>query len=184
MVGSEISGDDIFKKMSWFFERHYDLKKASLTTSCTDALEMSAILLEIQPGNKIIALLFIFVSTVNASSLRSAVIKFADGYSNNSNVDLVRIETLINNRTKAIVVVHYVEMGSCDMDVVMMLSQKYNIPVIEDAAQAIDFYYKEKLLGSIGAFRIFPFHETKNIISGKGGMLVINDDNTLIVLRL
>lgn len=176
VAGGKISGDGVFtRKCHEFFERHYDFKKALLTTSCTDALEMSAILLDIQPGDEIIAPSFTFVSTVNAFALRGAVIKFADSYINNPNIDPVSIEALINNKTKAIVVVHYAGV-SCDMDAIMLLSQKYNIPVIEDSAQAIDSYYKDKPLGSIGTFGTFSFHETKNIISGEGGMLVINDE--------
>lgn len=176
VAGGKISGDGVFtRKCHEFFERHYDFKKALLTTSCTDALEMSAILLDIQPGDEIIAPSFTFVSTVNAFALRGAVIKFADSYINNPNIDPVSIEALINNKTKAIVVVHYAGV-SCDMDAIMILSQKYNIPVIEDSAQAIDSYYKDKPLGSIGTFGTFSFHETKNIISGEGGMLVINDE--------
>ncbi|WP_338494509.1 dTDP-4-amino-4,6-dideoxygalactose transaminase [Erwinia aphidicola] len=176
VAGGKISGDGVFtKKCHDFFERHYDFKKTLLTTSCTDALEMSAILLDIQPGDEIIAPSFTFVSTVNAFALRGAVIKFADSYSDNPNIDPESIEKLINKKTKAIVVVHYAGV-SCDMDAIMLLSQKYNIPVIEDAAQAIDSYYKDKPLGSIGTFGTFSFHETKNIISGEGGMLVINDE--------
>ena len=176
VAGGKISGDGVFtKKCHEFFEQQYNFKKALLTTSCTDALEMSAILLDIQPGDEIIAPSFTFVSTVNAFALRGAVIKFADSYSNNPNVDPKSIEALINSNTKAIVIVHYAGI-SCDMDAIMMISRKYNIPVVEDAAQAIDSYYKGKPLGSIGTFGTFSFHETKNIISGEGGMLVINDE--------
>ncbi|AGN84775.1 dTDP-4-amino-4,6-dideoxygalactose transaminase [Enterobacter sp. R4-368] len=172
----KISGDGIFtKKCHEFFEKKYGFKKVLLTTSCTDALEMAAILLNIQPGDEVIAPSYTFVSTVNAFSLRGAKLIFVDSYSNNPNIDPVAIRNSITEKTKAIIVVHYAGVA-CDMDAIMAISKEFNIPVVEDAAQAIDSYYNNKPLGSIGTFGTFSFHETKNIISGEGGMLVINDD--------
>lgn len=172
----KISGDGAFtKKCHYFFEQRYDFKKVLMTTSCTDALEMAAILLDIQPGDEVIAPSYTFVSTVNAFALRGAKIIFADSYSDHPNVDPAQIEKLITPNTKAIVVVHYAGVA-CDMDAIMAIANQHNIPVVEDAAQAIDSYYKGKPLGSIGTFGTFSFHETKNIIAGEGGLLAINDD--------
>lgn len=174
--GGKISGDGIFtKKCHEFFESKYNFKKVLLTTSCTDALEMAAILLDIKPGDEVIAPSYTFVSTVNAFTLRGATVVFADSYANNPNVDPCSIRALITPQTKAIVVVHYAGVA-CDMDEILTISEEYNIPIVEDAAQAIDSYYKGRPLGSMGAFGTFSFHETKNIISGEGGMLVINDE--------
>lgn len=172
----KISGDGAFtKKCHYFFEQRYDFKKVLMTTSCTDALEMAAILLDIQPGDEVIAPSYTFVSTVNAFALRGAKIIFVDSYSDHPNVDPAQIEKLITPNTKAIVVVHYAGVA-CDMDAIMAIANQHNIPVVEDAAQAIDSYYKGKPLGSIGTFGTFSFHETKNIIAGEGGLLAINDD--------
>jgi dTDP-4-amino-4,6-dideoxygalactose transaminase len=171
----KISGDGLFtKKCHSFFENKYNFKKVLLTTSCTDALEMAAILLDIKPGDEVIAPAYTFVSTVNAFVLRGAKIVFVDSNTNNPNMDVDKIEALITPKTKVIVPVHYAGI-SCDMDKLMLLAKKYNLFVVEDAAQAIDSFYKDKPLGSIGHLSAFSFHETKNIISGEGGMLVIND---------
>ena len=172
----KISGDGLFtNKCHSFFEAKYGFKKVLLTTSCTDALEMAAILLDIKEGDEIIAPAYTFVSTVNAFVLRGAKIIFADSMGKNPNMDADKIESLITKKTKVIIPVHYAGIA-CDMDKIMDLADKYNLFVVEDAAQAIDSYYKEKPLGSIGHLAAFSFHETKNIISGEGGMLVINDD--------
>ena len=171
-----ISGDGVFtKKCHAFFEEKYGFKKCLLTTSCTDALEMAAILIDIQPGEEVIMPSYTFVSTANAFVLRGAKIVFADSMPNHPNMDVTKLEELITSKTKAIVPVHYAGMA-CDMGPIMELATKYNLFVIEDAAQAIDAYYKNKPLGSIGHLAAFSFHETKNIISGEGGMLVINDE--------
>lgn len=176
VASGKISGDGVFtKKCHEYFEHRYGFKKALLTTSCTDALEMAAILLNIQPGDEVIAPSYTFVSTVNAFALRGAKIVFADSCANHPNIDPDQIESLITKKTKAIVIVHYAGIA-CDMDRIMAISECHEIPVVEDAAQAIDSYYKGRPLGSIGTFGTFSFHETKNIISGEGGMLVINDD--------
>jgi dTDP-4-amino-4,6-dideoxygalactose transaminase len=172
----KISGDGMFtKKCHEFFERKYGFKKCLLTTSCTDALEMAAILIDVQPGDEIIMPSFTFVSTSNAFVLRGAKIVFADSKPNHPNIDVSKIEALITPKTKAIVPVHYAGVA-CDMDEIMALATKYNLFVVEDAAQAIDSFYKGKPLGGIGHLAAFSFHETKNIISGEGGMLVINDE--------
>lgn len=172
----KISGDGLFtKKCHEFFEKKYNFKKVLLTTSCTDALEMAAILLDIKEGDEVIAPSFTFVSTVNAFVLRGAKIVFCDSGLDNPNMDVNLIEKLITSKTKVIIPVHYAGIA-CDMDKMMELASKYNLFVVEDAAQAIDSYYKEKPLGSIGHMAAFSFHETKNIISGEGGMLVINDE--------
>jgi dTDP-4-amino-4,6-dideoxygalactose transaminase len=175
VASGKISGDGIFtRKAHDFFENRYQFQKVLLTTSCTDALEMAAILLNIQPGDEVIAPSYTFVSTVNSFALRGAKLVFADSGSRHPNIDADKIESLITKSTKAIIVVHYAGVP-CDMDKIMDISRRYNIPVVEDAAQAIDSYYNGKPLGSIGTFGTFSFHETKNIISGEGGMLVIND---------
>ena len=163
------------KKCQDFFEQKYGFKKALLTTSCTDALEMCAILANIQEGDEVIVPSFTFVSTAIAFVRQGAKIVFADSYPDNPNIDVNKIEALITPKTKAIVPVHYAGVA-CDMDEIMFLANKYNLIVIEDAAQAIDSFYKGKALGSIGHMAAFSFHETKNIIAGEGGMLTINDD--------
>ena len=171
----KISGDGIFtKKCHAFFEEKYGFLKCLLTTSCTDALEMAAILIDIQAGDEVIMPSYTFVSTANAFVLRGAKIVFADSLPDHPNIDVSKIEALITPKTKAIVPVHYGGVA-CDMDVIMELAKRYNLFVIEDAAQAVDSFYKGLPLGGIGHLAAFSFHETKNIISGEGGMLVIND---------
>jgi dTDP-4-amino-4,6-dideoxygalactose transaminase len=172
----KISGDGIFtKKCHEWFEKKYNFKKCFLTTSCTDALEMSAILTDIQSGDEVIMPSYTFVSTANAFVLRGAKIVFADSYAHEPNMDADQLENLITPKTKVIVVVHYAGIA-CDMDKILALAEKHKLYVIEDAAQAIDSYYKGRPLGSIGHLAAFSFHETKNIISGEGGMLVVNDE--------
>jgi dTDP-4-amino-4,6-dideoxygalactose transaminase len=172
----KISGDgDFTKKCHAFFEKKYGFKKVLLTTSCTDALEMAAILLDIKEGDEVIAPSYTFVSTVNAFVLRGAKIVFADSGEKNPNINIDSIEALITPKTKVILPVHYAGIA-CDMDAIMALADKYNLFVVEDAAQAVDSYYKNKPLGSFGHLAAFSFHETKNVISGEGGMLVINEE--------
>lgn len=172
----KISGNGMFtQKCQDFFEQKYGFKKALLTTSCTDALEMCAILANIKEGDEVIVPSFTFVSTAIAFVRQGAKIVFADSCSDNPNIDATKIEALITPKTKAIVPVHYAGVA-CDMDKIMFLAHKYNLIVIEDAAQAIDSFYKGKALGSIGHMAAFSFHETKNIIAGEGGMLTINDE--------
>jgi dTDP-4-amino-4,6-dideoxygalactose transaminase len=179
VASGKISGDGIFtKKCHHFFEQRYQFNKALLTTSCTDALEMSAILLNIQQGDEVIVPSFTFVSTANAFALRGAKIIFADSCIDSPNIDPEQIAALITSRTKAIVVVHYAGIA-CDMDRIMHIANSANIPVIEDAAQAIDSFYKGRALGSIGVMGTFSFHETKNIIAGEGGLLALNRDDLI-----
>ena len=181
VLSGKISGNGKYtQKCQAFFEETYGFKKVLLTTSCTDALEMCAILANIKEGDEVIVPSFTFVSTAIAFVRQGARIIFADSYSDNPNIDANKLEALITNKTKAIVPVHYAGVA-CDMDKIMELADKYNLIVIEDAAQAIDSYYKGKdrikrALGSIGHLAAFSFHETKNIISGEGGMLTINDE--------
>jgi dTDP-4-amino-4,6-dideoxygalactose transaminase len=161
-------------------EEKFGFKKCLLTTSCTDALEMAAILINIEPGDEVIMPSYTFVSTANAFVLRGAKIVFADSRIDHPGIDEASLAALITPKTKAIVPVHYAGVA-CDMDVIMELAHKHHLYVIEDAAQAIDAYYTgkdgiKKPLGSIGHLAAFSFHETKNIMSGEGGMLVINDD--------
>jgi dTDP-4-amino-4,6-dideoxygalactose transaminase len=170
------------QKCQQFFEENYGFKKCLLTTSCTDALEMAAILCDIQSGDEVIIPSFTFVSTALAFVRQGATIIFADSYSDNPNIDADAIESLITPRTKVIVPVHYAGVA-CDMDKIMCIAEKYNLLVVEDAAQAIDSFHlepttshKQRALGSIGHLSAFSFHETKNIISGEGGMLAINDE--------
>ena len=173
---NHISGNGYFtKKCQTFFEHKYGFKKALMTTSCTDALEMSAILIDIKPGDEVIMPSFTFVSTANAFVRQGAKIIFADSEKDTPNIDADKIEELITEKTKAIVPVHYAGMA-CNMDKIMALADKYNLFVIEDAAQAIDSFYKGKPLGSIGHLAAFSFHETKNISSGEGGLLAVNDE--------
>lgn len=177
----KISGNGLFtQKCQTFFEKKYGFKKCLLTTSCTDALEMCALLADIKPEDEVIIPSFTFVSTALAFVRQGANIIFADSYKNNPNIDADKIEALITPKTKAIVVVHYAGVA-CDMEKIINITTKHNLLLIEDAAQAIDSYYTfsdgtKKALGSIGQLAAFSFHETKNIISGEGGMLTINDE--------
>ena len=176
----KISGNGKYtKKCQDFFKETYGFGKCMLTTSCTDALEMAAILINIKPGDEVIMPSYTFVSTSNAFILRGAKIVFIDSRKDHPGMDEDAIESLITDKTKAIVPVHYAGVA-CDMDKIMEVANKHNLFVIEDAAQAIDSYFTskdgtKKALGSIGHLSAFSFHETKNIISGEGGMLAIND---------
>jgi dTDP-4-amino-4,6-dideoxygalactose transaminase len=177
----KISGNGYYTQLCHkFFETKYGFHKCLLTTSCTDALEMAAILINIQAGDEVIMPSYTFVSTANAFVLRGAKIIFAESRIDHPGIDEDTIEALITPKTKAIVPVHYAGVA-CDMDKIMDLAHQYNLYVIEDAAQAIDSFYTgrdgvQRPLGSIGHLAAFSFHETKNIISGEGGMLVINDN--------
>ena len=175
-----ISGNGEFtKKCQELLKEKYGFAKCLLTTSCTTALEMSAILLDIKPGDEVIMPSYTFVSTANAFILHGAKIVFCDSKKNHPSINEDKIEELITSKTKAIVPVHYAG-TACNMDKITDIANRHNIFVVEDAAQAIDNYYTGKdgvkrALGSIGHLAAFSFHETKNIISGEGGMLVIND---------
>jgi len=175
VYSGKISGNGMFtKKCQEFFEERYGIKKTLLTTSCTDALEMCALLADIQPGDEVIVPSFTFVSTPLAFVRQGANIIFADSQEDHPNIDADKIESLITSNTKAIVPVHYAGIA-CDMDKIMQIAEKHNLLVIEDAAQGIESFYKGKPLGSIGHMAAFSFHETKNINSGEGGLLAIND---------
>lgn len=181
VASGHISGNGKYTKMCQrFFEERWGFKKSLLTTSCTDALEMCALLLDIQPGDEVIIPSYTFVSTALAFVRQGAKIVFADSRNDRPGIDEDSIENLITNKTKAIVPVHYAGVA-CDMDKIMSIAKKYNLFVVEDAAQAIDSYYTgkdgvKKALGSIGHLAAFSFHETKNIQSGEGGLLAINDE--------
>ena len=170
----ELSGDGYYTKACSKFFQEKLKTSCFLTTSCTDALEMAAILANISSGDEVIMPSFTFVSTANAFMLRGASIRFVDSKIDSPNMDEDLIEGLITKRTKAIVIVHYAGIA-CDMDKIMSIANEHNILVIEDAAHAIDSYYKGRPLGTIGHFGAFSFHATKNIIAGEGGMLCVND---------
>lgn len=179
VFNKHLSGNGKYTKLCHqFFQNKYKFHKVLLTSSCTDALEMSALLLNIQPGDEIIMPSYTFVSTANAFILRGAKIIFADNYPHHPNMNADEIEPLITSKTKAIVVMHYAGIAN-DMNKILSIAKKYNLFVVEDAAQCIDSYYiqnNQKIpLGSLGHLAAFSFHETKNIISGEGGMLVVND---------
>ena len=175
VYNGKLSGNGEFtKRCQRFFEEKYDFKKCLLTTSCTDALEMAAMLCDIQPGDEVIVPSYTFVSSALAFVRAGAKIVFADSMKHNPNMDAEQIVPLISPKTKVIVPVHYAGVA-CDMDRIMEIAKRHNLLVVEDAAQAIDSYYKGKPLGTIGHLSAFSFHETKNIISGEGGMLGIND---------
>ena len=172
----KLSGNGKFTKLCQkFFEEKYGFKKALMTTSCTDALEMAAILCDVKPGDEVIVPSYTFVSSALAFVRQGAKIVFADSCSNNPNIDAEKLESLVTEKTKVIVPVHYAGVA-CDMDKIMAIAEKYHLLVVEDAAQSIDSFYKGRPLGSIGHLAAFSFHETKNVISGEGGLLAINDE--------
>ena len=174
-----ISGDGLFtKKCHEFLEYELGVPKALLTTSCTHALEMSAILLDIQPGDEVIIPDFTFVSTVNAFVLRGATPRFIDVRPDTLNLDESKLEALITPRTKAILPVHYAGVG-CEMDSIMEIANRHHIPVVEDNAHGLFGKYKGKFLGTFGIMASQSFHETKNFTSGEGGALIINDPNVV-----
>lgn len=171
-----ISGNGVFtKKCHKFFQEKFGFHKVLLTTSCTDALEMTALLLNIEPGDEVIVPSYTFVSTALAYVRQGAKIIFADSMLDHPNIDVNKIEDLITEKTKVIVAVHYAS-HAVDMDKLMEIANKYNIYVVEDAAQAINTFYKGRPLGGIGHLGAYSFHETKNIISGEGGLLIINNE--------
>lgn len=172
----KISGDGPFtEKCHKWFEGNFDTPKTLLTTSCTHALEMAAILIDIQHGDEIIAPSYTFVSTVNAFVLRGAKIIFVDVRSDTMNIDETLIEEAITEKTKAIVPVHYAGVA-CEMDTIMEIAKRHNLYVIEDAAQGVMSTYKGKALGTIGDFGCYSFHETKNYSMGEGGALLIQNE--------
>lgn len=166
---------DFTKRCHRFFENRYGFKKCLLCTSGTDALEMCAMLCELKPGDEVIVPSYTFVSTAIAFLREGAKVVFADSGTENPNVTAENIAPLINEHTKVIVVVHYAGVA-CDMDAIMELARKHDLLVVEDAAHSIDSFYKGRPLGSVGHLGAFSFHETKNISSGEGGMLAVNDE--------
>ena len=173
---SQLAGDGSFtKKCHDWLENNINCNKALLTHSCTAALEMSALILEIKPGDEIIMPSYTFVSTANAFTLRGGIPVFVDIWQDTLNIDEKQIENAITAKTKAIVVVHYAGVA-CEMDKIIKLADKHSIPVIEDAAQGIIARYNGQPLGSMGDFGCLSFHETKNIHCGEGGALLINDE--------
>jgi len=179
LASRKLSGDGGFtRRCSRFLEERYGAKRALLTTSCTDALEMAAILSDIQPGDEVIAPSYTFVSSVNPFLLRGAEIRFVDSRPDHPGMDEAGIEALVTPRTKVIVVVHYAGVA-CDMDVILGIARKHGLKVVEDAAQCIEARYKGRQLGTIGEFGAFSFHETKNIQCGEGGLLLVNDPHSV-----
>lgn len=171
-----ISGDGKYTKLcSQLLEKRFNAKKVLLTTSCTAALEMTAILLDIKPGDEVIMPSFTFVTTANAFVLHGAKIVFVDIRPDTMNIDETLIENAITQKTKAIVVVHYAGIG-CEMSIIKKIANKYSIPIIEDSAQGVMSLYDGLALGTIGDFGCYSFHETKNYTMGEGGALVLNDE--------
>ena len=182
MIGHLSGNGEYTKKCQAFLQERYGFKKCLLTTSGTDALEMCAMLCDLKPGDEVIIPSYTFVSTALAFLREGAKVVFADSMKRNPNIDAETIEALITPRTKVIVPVHYAGVA-CDMDKIMAIAEKHNLLVVEDAAQAIDSYYRSPVtgnpspLGSIGHLSAFSFHETKNITAGgEGGLLVVNDE--------
>ena len=180
MNSNKISGDGRYSKLCQvWFEKFLQCNKALLTPSCTHALEMCAILIDIQPGDEVIMSSYTFVSTANAFAIRGAKIVFVDIRPDTMNIDETKIEEAITSKTKAIVPVHYAGVG-CEMDFIMDIAEKYNLFVAEDAAQGMMSSYGDKPLGTIGHLGTYSFHETKNYTSaGEGGLLIINDKRFL-----
>lgn len=174
-----ICGDGPFtKKCSAWMREHFQTKQVLLTTSCTHALEMAAYLADIQPGDEVIMPSYTFVSTADAFVLRGATCVFVDIRPDTMNIDETKIEAAITEKTKAIVPVHYAGVA-CAMDEIMAIARKYNLKVIEDAAQGVNAYYKGKALGTIGDFGCYSFHETKNYSMGEGGAILFQDEKYL-----
>ena len=182
VADGKISGNGEFThRCQEFFEKRYGFRRCLLTTSCTDALEMAAILSGVGPGDEVIVPSYTFVSSALAFVRQGATIVFADSRAEEPDIDASAIEALVTPRTKVIVPVHYAGC-SCDMDAIMEIAERHGLIVVEDAAQAIDSFHRPRgggsprPLGSIGHLAAFSFHETKNVISGEGGMLVVNDE--------
>lgn len=179
ITNHKICGDGEFtQRCSRWIEKQTHTAKALLTTSCTHAIEMAALLCQIKPGDEVIMPSYTFVSTADAFVLRGATAVFTDIRPDTMNIDETLIEDAITDRTKAIVPVHYAGVA-CEMDKIMSLAEKYNLKVVEDAAQGVMSSYKGKALGTIGDFGCFSFHETKNYSMGEGGCLLIRDKNMI-----
>ncbi|MDR0805277.1 MAG: dTDP-4-amino-4,6-dideoxygalactose transaminase [Enterobacteriaceae bacterium] len=176
IASGKLCGDGGFtRRCQQWMEQHFGSQKVLLTPSCTASLEMAALLLDIQPGDEVIMPSFTFVSTANAFVLRGAKIVFVDVRPDTMNIDETKIEAAITEKTKALVPVHYAGVA-CEMDTIMALAKKYNLYVVEDAAQGVMSTYKGKALGTIGHIGCFSFHETKNYTAGgEGGATLVND---------
>lgn len=175
VAASWIAGDGAFsRRCSEFLASRYKLGRALMTSSCTDALEMIALLLDIGPGDEVLIPSFTFVSTANAFALRGARVVFVDSQRNHPNIDPIDVERKITPRTKAVVAVHYGG-TACPMEELSRIAKQTGISLVEDCAHSIDASYKSQPLGSFGRLSAFSFHETKNIISGEGGLLAVND---------
>lgn len=179
VLSGHLAGNGAFtRKCQEFLETHYGCLKALMTSSCTGALEMAAILSGVGPGDEVILPSYTFVSTANAFHLRGARLIFADIRPDTLNLDPVSVEARVSAQTRAVCVVHYAGVG-CEMDEFQKLCAARNLVLVEDAAHAIGAYYKDKALGSFGALSAFSFHETKNFIAGEGGALGINDPSLI-----
>lgn len=179
IASGKLCGDGPFtRKCTQWMKERFDSPGLLLTTSCTHALEMSAFLAGIQPGDEVIMPAYTFVSTANAFVLQGARIVFVDIRPDTMNMDEKLIEQAITEKTRAIVPVHYAGVA-CEMDTILQLAKKYNLKVIEDAAQGVNAYYKGKALGTIGDFGCYSFHETKNYTMGEGGALLFQDEKFL-----
>lgn len=179
MKNDKISGDGVYSNLvAKFIEQKFGTGKALFVTSGSAALDMAALLLDLSQGDEVILPSYTFVSTANAFVIRGAMPVFVDIEEDTLNIDIHKIEEKITERTKAIFVVHYAGI-SCDMDKLMELAEKYNLKVVEDAAQAVNSMYKDKYLGTIGHIGCFSFHETKNYSSGEGGAILINDKSLI-----
>ena len=176
VLGGHLAGDGRFTKLcNRWMEDKFGARDVMLTNSCTAALEICALLADIQPGDEVIMPSYTFVSTANAFALRGAHIRFVEIRPDTLNMDETLIEEAITDRTKAIVPVHYAGVA-CEMDTILDIAARHNLLVIEDAAQAVNATYKGRYLGTLGHLAAYSFHETKNFISGEGGALVINDE--------
>ena len=179
LARGHLSGDGYYtKRCHQWLEQRLGCKRALLTHSCTGALEMAAMLCDLAPGDEVIMPSYTFVSTANAFVLRGAVPVFVDVRADTLNIDERLIEAAITPRTRAIVVVHYAGVA-CEMDAIMAIARRHSLLVVEDAAQALLATYKGRKLGTIGSLGCISFHETKNLISGEGGALLVNDERLI-----
>lgn len=175
LTSPQLAGNGLFmRQCEAYFEERYDLRKCYLTNSCTTALEMAALLLDVGPGDEVIIPSYTFVSSANPFVLRGATVVFADSETATPNIDLNHVETLITEKTKAILVMHYGGIA-CDMDRVMALADQHGIFVVEDAAHSQGAFWKDQVLGGIGHLGTYSFHATKNTTCGQGGLLMVND---------
>jgi len=179
VLSRKISGDgDFTKKCSRFIEDRYKAKKVLLTTSCSTALDISAILLDIKPGDEVVLPSFTFPSTANSFLIRGAILRFVDIRPDTLNIDESKIEEAINSNTRAIVVVHYAGVP-CEMDAIVKVAEKYSLKIIEDSAHGMESCYGNRYLGTIGDIGCYSFHETKNVICGEGGAILVNNESLI-----